>query len=78
MLRISKKELLDWHPRYEMAYSSITAQTLKARWLYFRPDFALSTITYIVRKQIDHNKYIEKTFNNLDEAIDYYNDVWGE
>ena len=66
MIHVDKEIILNWAPRYIMAYSN-------SRWLYFKPNFSTSTISYVVRKEITKLNTVEHEFDDLDEAIDYYN-----
>lgn len=70
-MKLSKEIFSDWTPRYEMATCSVQHELYV---LYFKPDFNTGKIFYIVRKPINKKEVREYMFENLQEAIDCYNE----
>lgn len=75
MVYLDKETFSDWHPRFDMAHTSLQ-NCSESRWLYFKPDFTSNTLTYIVRKRVDgygRVKTVEYEFTDLESALECYN-----
>lgn len=70
MLKLSKEIFSDWTPMYTMATCSVN-DLLHV--LYFRPHFNTDSIVYIVREPVNKKEVREYMFENIQEAIDCYN-----
>lgn len=73
MLKLNKEVFSNWTPMYLMASYSVQYEH-ELCVLYFRPDFNTDKIIYIVRKPINKKEVREYMFENLQEALDCYNE----
>lgn len=73
MVKLNKEVFSNWTPMYTMATCSVQHGLCA---LYFRPDFNTDKIVYIVRKPINKKEVREYMFENLQEALDCYNEEW--